>query len=96
MQRIGLISDTHGLLRPEAIAFLRGSDYIVHAGDIGDQGAWAEGIAETEVLKVGAVSIYVLHDLAQLDLDPAAAGYQVVVGGIRTSRCWSGVTVCFI
>ena len=75
MQRIGLISDTHGLLRPEAIAFLRGSDYIVHAGDIGDaavlvelgavapvtavrgnndNGAWAEGIAETEVLKVGA------------------------------------------
>lgn len=102
MQRIGLISDTHGLLRPEAIAFLRGSDYIVHAGDIGDaavlselgavapvtavrgnndQGAWAEGIAETQVLKVGAVSIYVLHDLAQLELDPAAAGYQVVVSG---------------
>lgn len=102
MQRIGLISDTHGLLRPEAIAFLRGSDYIVHAGDIGDaavlvelgavapvtavrgnndNGAWAEGIAETEVLKVGAVSIYVLHDLAQLQLDPLAAGYQVVVSG---------------
>ena len=95
MPRIGIISDTHGLLRPEALAFLRGSDYIVHAGDIGDaavlgelsalapvtavrgnndKGAWAETIAETEVLKAGAVSIYVLHDLAQLDLDPAAAG----------------------
>jgi putative phosphoesterase len=102
MQRIGIISDTHGLLRPEALAFLRGSDYIVHAGDIGDAGVlaelravapvtavrgnndngrWAETIAETEVLKVGAVSIYLLHDLAQLDLDPAAAGYQVVVSG---------------
>jgi uncharacterized protein len=102
MHRIGIISDTHGLLRPEALAFLRGSDYIVHAGDIGDagvlgelsavapvtavrgnndNGAWAETIAETEVLKVGAVSIYVLHDLAQLDLDPAAIGYQVVVSG---------------
>jgi uncharacterized protein len=102
VQRIGLISDTHGLLRPEAIAFLRGSDHIVHAGDIGDAavlselsavapvtavrgnndtGAWAEGIAETGVLKVGVVSIYVLHDLAQLELDPAAAGYQVVVSG---------------
>ncbi|MFA5984694.1 MAG: metallophosphoesterase family protein [Methylococcaceae bacterium] len=34
--RVGLISDTHGLLRPEAKAFLNGSDYIVHAGDIGD------------------------------------------------------------
>jgi uncharacterized protein len=102
MQRIGVISDTHGLLRPEAVAFLRGSDYIVHAGDIGDvkvlselsalapvtavrgnndNGPWAQKIAGTEVLKVGQVSIYVLHDLAQLDLDPAAAGYQVVVSG---------------
>ncbi len=36
MQRIGLISDTHGLLRPEAIAFLAGCDRIVHAGDICD------------------------------------------------------------
>jgi putative phosphoesterase len=34
--RIGLISDTHGLLRPEALAYLRGSDHIVHAGDICD------------------------------------------------------------
>ena len=35
---IGVISDTHGLLRPEALAALRGSDYIIHAGDIGDAG----------------------------------------------------------
>ncbi|MBZ5721651.1 MAG: metallophosphatase family protein [Acidobacteriia bacterium] len=34
--RIGVISDTHGLLRPEAMAALRGSDHIIHAGDIGD------------------------------------------------------------
>jgi hypothetical protein len=33
--RVGLISDTHGLMRPEALAYLRGSDHIVHAGDIG-------------------------------------------------------------
>ncbi len=38
MKRIGLISDTHGLLRPEALAYLAGSDHIVHAGDIGDPG----------------------------------------------------------
>ena len=102
MKRVGLISDTHGLLRPEALAFLRGSDFIVHAGDIGnsgvldelrrlapltavrgnnDKGAWAESIAETEVLQVGEVSIYVLHDLAELDFDPAAAGFNVVVTG---------------
>jgi len=35
MMRIGVISDTHGLLRPEATAFLRGCSPIVHAGDIG-------------------------------------------------------------
>ncbi|HEV2431507.1 MAG TPA: metallophosphoesterase family protein [Burkholderiales bacterium] len=102
MQRVGLISDTHGLLRPEALAFLRGSDFIVHAGDIGDaavleelrrlapltavrgnndNGPWAKSIAETEVLEVGGVLIYVLHDLAELDLDPVAAGFRVVVSG---------------
>jgi uncharacterized protein len=100
--RVGLISDTHGLLRPEAVAFLRGSDVIVHAGDIGDasilrelnalapvtavrgnndKGPWAKAIAETEVLQVGDVFIYILHDVAELDLDPAAAGFQVVVSG---------------
>ena len=36
MIRIGLISDTHGLLRPEALSALRGSDFIVHGGDIGE------------------------------------------------------------
>jgi uncharacterized protein len=100
--RIGLISDTHGLLRPEALAFLRGCDAIVHGGDIGhagileelariapvtavrgnnDRGAWADGIAETEVLQSGEILIHALHDLAQLDVDPAAAGFQVVVSG---------------
>ena len=34
MQRIGLISDTHDLLRPEVLDFLRGSDHIIHGGDI--------------------------------------------------------------
>lgn len=34
MLRIGLVSDTHGLLRPEVLAFLRGSDHILHGGDI--------------------------------------------------------------
>ena len=102
MQRVGLISDTHGLLRPEALAFLRGSDFIVHAGDIGDaavldelrrlapltavrgnndKGTWARSIAEAEVLEVGEVLIYVLHDLSELDLDPVAAGFRVVVSG---------------
>ncbi|MEO7493646.1 MAG: metallophosphoesterase family protein [Massilia sp.] len=34
--RVGLISDTHGLLRPQALAFLQGCDFIIHGGDIGD------------------------------------------------------------
>jgi putative phosphoesterase len=102
MARVGVISDTHGLFRPEAAAFLRGSDLLIHAGDIGDaeilkdlasiapltavrgnndKGRWAESIRETEVLRVDDVLIYVIHDLAQLDLDPAAAGFRVVVSG---------------
>ena len=102
MPRVGLISDTHGLLRPEAVTFLRGSDHIIHAGDIGDAtvlrqlnvlapvtavrgnndgGSWAEAIPASQVLQVDNVFMYVLHDLAELDLDPGAAGFQVVVSG---------------
>ncbi|MGJ7502972.1 metallophosphoesterase family protein [Variovorax sp. ZT5P49] len=102
MLRIGLISDTHGLLRPEAIAFLKGSDFIVHGGDIGtagilealaaiapltvvrgnnDREPWADAIAETELVKFGGVHLYAIHDLAQLDIDPLAAGVRVVVSG---------------
>lgn len=102
MARIGLISDTHGLLRPEALAALLGCDFIIHAGDIGDEsiltklaaiapvtavrgnndkGAWADSVPEFDVLRVGVVDIYALHDLAELDLDPAAAGFRVVVSG---------------
>lgn len=46
-----------------------------------DKSEWAAGILETEVLQAGDVLIYVLHDLSQLDLDPAAAGFRVVVSG---------------
>jgi hypothetical protein len=102
MPRVGLISDTHGLLRPEAITFLSGSDFIVHAGDIGnatliekletlapvtvvrgnnDKGSWADGIPQTEVLRVNDVLIHVLHNIAELDVDPVAAGFGVVVFG---------------
>jgi putative phosphoesterase len=102
MYRVGLISDTHGLLRPEAKAFLEGCDYIVHGGDIGhpsileelaklapvtavrgnnDMGLWAEPLRETEFLRVGEVFVYAIHDLAQLDIEPNAAGVRVVVSG---------------
>lgn len=109
--RIGLISDTHGLLRPEALQALRGSDHIVHAGDIGDpaileqlaaiapltavrgnndKGEAYARISDTEVLDAGGVLLYVLHDVNELDLDPAAAGFRVVVSGHshRPSSRW--------
>lgn len=102
MIRVGLISDTHGLLRPQAKEFLRGSDYIVHGGDIcdpaileelaalapltavrgnNDRGPWAEAIPETEILQAGGIFVYAIHDLSELDIDPAAAGVRVVVSG---------------
>ena len=102
MYRVGLISDTHGLLRPEARSFLQGCHYIVHGGDIGnaaileelatlapitavrgnnDTGPWAQAIRESEFLQVGEVFVYAIHDLAQLDIDPRAAGVRVVVSG---------------
>ena len=100
--RIGLISDTHGLLRPQALEALRGSELILHAGDVGkpeiltalrelalviavrgnvDQEDWAKALPETAVAEAGAVPLYVLHDVHALDLDPAAAGFRVVISG---------------
>ena len=102
MPRIGVISDTHNLLRVEAVEFLRGSDHIVHAGDIcdpsvleelsriapltvvrgnNDRGQWADSIPTTELAQVCGIYIYVVHDLAEMDIDPVSAGIQVVISG---------------
>ena len=99
---IGLISDTHGLLRPQALRALDGSDLIIHAGDVGDPeiletlktlapvfavrgnvdtDPWALALPETEVIETGPATIYVLHDVHALDLDPVAAGFHIVVSG---------------
>lgn len=99
---VGVISDTHGLLRPEALAALAGAGLIIHAGDIGnaevigalrrvapvaavrgnnDRGEWAEAFPEFEVVEAGGAFVYVLHDLKELDINPAAAGFRVVVSG---------------
>lgn len=99
---IGVISDTHGLMRPEAKAALQGSELIIHAGDIGgpeiikelkqiapvhairgniDKGQWAGEFPETEVVQFGDYLIYVLHNLNDLDLDPGAAGFRIVISG---------------
>jgi uncharacterized protein len=100
--RIGIISDTHGLLRPEAERCLAGVDYIVHGGDIGhpdiigalrriapvtairgnvDVDDWALAYPETEIVRLAGMSIYVLHDLNTLPIDPIACGIHVVVSG---------------
>jgi len=99
---VGVISDTHGLLRPLAVSALRGSDIIIHAGDVGDPAviaglrgvaptfivrgnidtqSWAAALPTTELVEVGALLFYALHDISQLDLDPAAAGFAAVVFG---------------
>lgn len=99
---VGVISDTHGLLRPEAFAALRGSDLIIHAGDIGrpeiidqlralapahavrgnvDTQAWAAKLPSTEAVEVGSLLLWLLHDIAELDLDPVAAGFAAVIFG---------------
>ena len=100
--RIGLISDTHGLLRPEAVAALQGCAQIIHAGDIGkpqvldglraiapleairgniDTADWAQVLPERLDLRIGGLTLHVLHDLKQLDIDPLATGVDVVIAG---------------
>jgi putative phosphoesterase len=102
LHRVGLISDTHGLMRPEALDALRDSDLIIHCGDVGDsavlealrtlapihairgnndKGAWACSLPTCDVVEFGSHAIYVLHNLADLDLDPATAGFTTVVAG---------------
>ena len=100
--KIGVISDTHGLLRPEAVELLRGSEHIIHAGDIGapeiipelrkiapvtairgnvDTQTWAQSFLDTEVVELGGVDIYILHDANAIDLNPKAAGFAAVISG---------------
>lgn len=100
--RIGVISDTHGLLRIEALAALQGTDHILHAGDVGDpqildslrklapvtairgnidvSGTCAQ-LPPTELVELAGAHIYLLHNLAELDLDPSAAGISAVISG---------------
>ena len=99
---IGVISDTHGLLRPEAVSALRDSELIIHAGDVGDPAIltklrtiakvrairgnidvqpWAKKLPTTDVVEIGGASIYVLHNVHDLDLNPRAAGFAAVISG---------------
>jgi uncharacterized protein len=97
-----VVSDTHGLLRPELMPLVECSDHILHLGDVGDPeilGALAKlapvtairgnidthgpcaRLPETEVASLAGREFYMLHDMQQLDLDPAAAGFAAVLYG---------------
>jgi uncharacterized protein len=99
---VGILSDTHGLMRPEALAALSGADIIIHAGDVGapevitkleliaptfavkgniDTQDWADDLPRTQLVSVGAHKFYVLHDISELEIDPAAAGIAAVIFG---------------
>lgn len=116
---VGLISDTHGLLRPEALERLKGSDLIVHAGDIGDQDiltqlanlapvtairgnvdtkAWTQSLPMAELLEVGSSTlVYVIHNIEDLDIDPAAAGFDAVIyGHSHKPVSWSKDDVLYV
>ncbi|MFK7973028.1 MAG: metallophosphoesterase [Bacteroidia bacterium] len=102
MKKIGIISDTHGLLRPQATEALQGVDHILHAGDVGtsavlealqkiapvtvvrgnvDKGDFGKSLPMTEAIELGGVWFYMIHILQDLDIDPTAAGMDVVVFG---------------
>ena len=101
-KRVGVISDTHALMRDSALAALAGCELIVHAGDIGgahvlealrriapvvavrgnnDRDAWGQSLPLTEVVEVGEHLFYLLHELDDLDIDPAGAGMSAVIYG---------------
>lgn len=100
--KIAVLSDTHGLLRPEVLAACTGADAILHAGDVGDPtiltalSALAPLTAirgnidvsgpcallpATDMVPFGEVTVYLVHSVADLDIQPAAAGVQVVISG---------------
>ncbi|MGZ3426366.1 MAG: metallophosphoesterase family protein [Polyangia bacterium] len=100
--RIGVISDTHGLVRAEPLAALAGSELIVHAGDVdrpdvlaalakiapvravrgnNDKGAWAKRLPASDAIEIGGHTLYVIHDLKELEVDAVAAGFAAVIAG---------------
>src|SRR5262249_56950330 len=98
----GVLPAPHGPVRPEAMEKLRGSDLIVHCGDVGapavldalravapvravrgnnDKGPWASALPTDDVVEIGVHTLYVIHDVAELALEPAAAGFSAVLSG---------------
>ncbi len=98
---IGVIADTHGIIRPQAIERLRGVQQIVHAGDVGEPAVLAalkeiapvaavrgnvdlgklSRLPATQLLEVAGRTLYVIHNVANLDLDLRTAGIHAVISG---------------
>ncbi|OOB76149.1 phosphodiesterase [Clostridium haemolyticum] len=106
--KIGVISDTHGLLRDEVLEIFKDVDIIIHSGDVGnsfvikqlkniapvvvvrgncDGGELGYVLKKTEVVQVGKASIYILHNLEELDLEPKDAGFNIVISGHSHMPC---------
>ncbi|MFH2045524.1 MAG: metallophosphoesterase family protein [Pseudomonadota bacterium] len=102
LYRIGILSDTHGLLRPEVLSAIADCDIIFHAGDIGDpqvlhvlgkialvhavkgntdRGKWTQNLPLTKAVDVCGHYFYILHEIEDLDLDPAVANLKMVIFG---------------
>ena len=108
LQNIGIISDTHGILKSGVVEVFSACDLIIHAGDIDipdvlkglkaiapvvavrgnmDRGKWAMKLPQSESVEVDETLIYVLHDIGELDLDPAGAGISAVISGHTHRPC---------
>lgn len=102
ISRVGVVSDTHDLLRPEALRALHGSDLVLHAGDVcgpellrelaaiapvlavrgnNDRGPWARRLPRTKTLELAGYRLFVIHDAAAIDFDPAGRGLDAVICG---------------
>lgn len=99
---VGVISDTHGLLREKALRALDGVEHILHAGDVGDlrilerlqalapvtairgnidEEGPCQALPMIEIVELAGLTFYMLHNRQHLDLDPASAGFGVVIYG---------------
>jgi hypothetical protein len=102
MFRIGVISDTHGLLRPQALEALAGAQHLIHAGDVGapevleqlrelapttavcgnnDVGEWSAALPSALTFELEGMRLHLLHDIAELVLEPAGLGIRAVITG---------------
>lgn len=81
LQGVELIIHAGDIGRPEVLTALQAVAPVVAVRGNVDRGEWARKLPVTEVVAIGDIFLYVLHDVHQLDLDPAAAGFRAVISG---------------